>query len=119
MKNKKVPTQYRQGDVLFVRTNDSVPEKIEGFPLHNSKSKIVALGEVTGHKHRVEGPADVYYTRDKDRGEFINVHEDTKVDDAVAKVVHEEHAAITLPPGRYKIVHQREYDGQSSVDVLD
>jgi len=114
---------YRQGDILFLKMEEGeIPDTAEGGrKLSVSKNGIVALGETTGHKHRVVGPAKVYIS-EQDRGEFIDVTTDTKAKggkDAIAKVVHEEHAEIELAPGKYKVVHQKEWAGKESREVID
>jgi hypothetical protein len=63
---------------------------------------VLALGEVTGHAHAVAGPGRLI----REAGVFgpmlLHVPEG-------ARVVHEEHAAITLPKGWYRVIRQREY----------
>lgn len=63
---------------------------------------VLALGEVTGHAHAVVGPGRLI----REAGVFgpMLLH----VPDG-ARVVHEEHAAISLPKGWYRVVRQREY----------
>lgn len=101
---------YRQGDVLLVRT-ESVPETAVAIPDTEETRIVLAYGEVTGHAHaiavktaQVFADGDVRYL---------------KVAESGAKLVHEEHSAIDLSPGVYRIVHQREYEPNSSRYVLD
>ena len=84
---------YRQGDILFVKV-----DKLPGNKRKQVKNGVVALGEATGHAHRV---------RD---GHVWDFEPDLFVEAEVAtKVVHEEHNTIPLPKGIYKVVRQREY----------
>lgn len=84
---------YQQGDVLIKRV-----EKIEGKKL---KHLTLAEGEVTGHAHRVTvGDAELY----EDNGVMYLRCETECI------VTHEEHNAVTLPAGDYKIGIVREYD---------
>jgi hypothetical protein len=104
--------KYRQGDVLIVRI-DTMPEGIEPVPRDNGRV-ILAYGEVTGHVHAVEGdvalfaPADVAELEER----FLRVERE-------ARLVHEEHEAITLPPGIYSVRRQREYTPERVRPVAD
>ena|SRR3990167_6405558 len=99
--------QCRQGDLYFVRV-DSVPD--DAVPVDDN---ILAHGEATGHAHRVvQDPnvlvrslAGIMYVHALDRGE--------------AQIVHEEHAPITLPPGNWKVIRQREYTPEGWRQVAD
>ena len=63
---------------------------------------VLALGEVTGHAHAVQGPGRLH----REAGPFgpmlLHLPEG-------GRVVHEEHAAIALPKGWFRVVRQREY----------
>ncbi|MGV9315675.1 hypothetical protein ACWDR0_26355 [Streptomyces sp. NPDC003691] len=97
---------YRQGDVLIVPvTEESVPPHIDGAPdvARDPRGRLVlALGEVTGHAHAVLGAGRLV----REPGPFgpLVLHLPKG-----GKVVHEEHAAIDLPRGWYRVVRQREY----------
>jgi hypothetical protein len=107
-------TMYRQGDVLLVKV-DAVPEGARDI---TAEDRIVlAYGEVTGHAHAVYEPI----TKEKpgkarmwDAGaeRFLQVVETTALK-------HEEHAAIPLEPGVYRIEHQREYSPEEIRRVAD
>ncbi|MFD9422941.1 MULTISPECIES: hypothetical protein [unclassified Streptomyces] len=97
---------YRQGDVLIVAVEESaVPThflKATG-ELRDGRGRLVlALGEVTGHAHAVQGPGRLI----REAGQFgpMLLH----LPDG-GRVVHEEHAAISLPKGWFRVVRQREY----------
>ncbi|WP_405827448.1 hypothetical protein [Streptomyces sp. NBC_01176] len=97
---------YRQGDVLMVSlAPDAVPAGVVDAPSEPRDGRgrlVLALGEVTGHAHAVVGPGRLI----REAGVFgpMLLH----VPDG-ARVVHEEHAAISLPKGWYRVVRQREY----------
>lgn len=97
---------YRQGDVLIVPVAEAeVPEGVDLLPAHPRDARgrmVLALGEVTGHAHAVVGPGRLV----REQGEFgpALLH----LPDG-GRVVHEEHAAIPLPKGWYRVVRQREY----------
>src|SRR5689334_7499131 len=83
---------YRQGDLLFVEI-ERLPDNLKERP-----NMVIAEGEVTGHSHRLsegrilENKVDV----------FLQVAR-------AARILHQEHHTITLPPGRYRVIRQREY----------
>lgn len=90
--------QARQGDV-FIRQISKVPAGAK--PEKRKGDVILALGEVTGHAHRIKSPAvDILREAEKI---ILNVKE-------TATVTHEEHGTITLVPGVYESYVQREYD---------
>ena len=91
------PKTVRQGDVLLVPVSTIPPGK-------KARSRggrlILALGEVTGHHHSVAvADAELVETAE---AIFLNIMRETTLD-------HQEHASITLAPGPYRVVRQREY----------
>jgi hypothetical protein len=102
---------FRQGDVL-VQSVDRIPAGLQPVPLDRGRV-ILAYGEVTGHAHAVIGDVEFLAADLQDLEErFLRV-------EAEAKVVHEEHETITLPPGNYRVVRQREYAPEAPVYVAD
>lgn len=85
---------YRQGDLLLIPTDESVPYQSKEFP-----DGIVLRGEATGHAHRLEGEATLHGFA---APSYINVT-------GPAKLTHDEHDTIELPFGRYKVQRQREF----------
>lgn len=101
---------YRHGDVIIKSINEEIPANAKPSRDPQDGRMILAYGEVTGHAHAVVGDADLLEVPQEmvERGiseieKYLEVHSDG------AQVVHEEHATIELPPGRYAIVRQREY----------
>jgi hypothetical protein len=91
-------TTYRQGDVLLVKTRSTERKSLVAA---TKGSRVLAYGEVTGHKHVLSG----------DRAEFYDNQGTVLVNLPVGgELVHEEHSAIQLPKGTYKVVLQREHD---------
>ncbi len=94
----------RQGDLLFVR-QDSRP----AVALTPRQGNIIVAGEATGHAHRLqagtilEAPAGALY---------LDVPQTTQV-------VHEEHGPITLAPGLWLVIRQREYHPEAIRTVAD
>lgn len=81
----------RHGDVLLLRTGDVPADHSDREPL----TAIVARGEATGHAHRVRGNGIAL------RGDRLLVPEETEI-------THEEHRALVLVPGEYRVIHQVE-----------
>lgn len=93
---------YRQGDV-FLRRIESIPTN--ATPIARDNGRIVlAYGEVTGHSHAIADKAAELVRSAATNRRFLRVMAASGV-----KLEHEEHATITLPPGDYEVVQQREY----------
>lgn len=101
---KKANKIARHGDILFVRTKTKIGEKTD--------TKTVALGEVTGHHHTFDG--DVVCYADDEVVKSVEIISD-------APITHQEHEAITLEKGVYKVYRKQEYDpfGQVLRQVRD
>lgn len=116
---------YRQGDVLFIKIDELPPLRFK-----TRKDKVILKGEVTGHAHKLEGKTKILEVAEeianfelKDwtlsntamaRNAFASVPKSQVIGYAVvdspAELTHEEHKTITIPPGKYQIRRQREYD---------
>ncbi len=97
---------YRHGDVLV--------QKVKSLPKTAKKQQHVTLaeGELTGHSHRIlEKGAAIMFRDDKEL--YLQVVADK------ATIVHEEHAAIPLPQGIYRVWQQREYTPERIITVRD
>jgi hypothetical protein len=97
---------YRQGDILILPLDEeAAPAAIRGLSptARDARGRLVlALGEVTGHAHAVVGPGELYRSADPLAAGCLHVP-------SGARVVHEEHGAISLPRGWYRVIRQREY----------
>ena len=87
---------FRQGDLL-IREIKELPENLKRL-----SHKILAEGEVTGHKHQFVGNVDVY---ENEKGQMM-----FGVMDANAKLVHQEHKPILIGKGVYEVIKEREYN---------
>lgn len=87
-------TYLQQGDVIVQRI-DAVPPGAK-----KTDDAVIAYGESTGHKHQLAGRAVKMLL---DTAIFVRVLKE-------AKMLHEEHKALILPPGDYKMDFVREYD---------
>lgn len=88
---------YRQGDVLLAKV-DNLPKNALEKPA--DKRIVLAWGETTGHAHAIDCNFARLYEMAGER--FVVAVEG-------ATLVHEEHSAIKLTPGVYRVVQQREY----------
>lgn len=97
---------YRQGDVLILPVPaEAVPETAHALPPADRDAKgrlVLALGEATGHAHAVVGPGTLLRDPDPLRPDHLHLP-------SGGRVVHEEHAAISLRAGWYQVIRQREY----------
>jgi hypothetical protein len=97
---------YRQGDVLFIRT-DTVPEEAS-----EDKTMVIVEGEATGPAHRLRAGRGVQLLRTLAGIAYVKAAYEAYVD-------HEEHETITLPPGNWEARRQREYTPASYRYVQD
>ena len=95
----------RQGDVGIVAVA-ALPKTAKADTPRQDDKVILAWGEVTGHHHRIESASGrcELLTDPATNERFLRIMDASGVD-----LVHEEHAAITLPPGIYRVIQQREY----------
>jgi len=103
--------QYRQGDVLLVKV-DSLPVKKNKIEREGGRI-ILAHGEVTGHAHAISHSGAQFWLSQVpgDRSSYLELSESTELQ-------HEEHACITLEPGFYQVVRQREFGSTGSWDIV-
>jgi hypothetical protein len=92
---------YRQGDVLILPV-DSVPGSLEAVARENGRI-VLAHGEATGHAHAIRAEGAALFRDPHLMAMFLTVT------DEPAALEHDEHDTIVLPPGRYRILRQREY----------
>ncbi|GAA1008828.1 hypothetical protein Aple_080890 [Acrocarpospora pleiomorpha] len=94
---------FRQGDILIMPVDgESVPEQLQAASRDARGRLVLALGEATGHAHAIPGPGTLLLGRDSGVPEFLHLPEG-------GRLVHEEHAAISLPKGWFRVVRQWEY----------
>ena len=101
----------RQGDILLRPAQ--VPKDVVVVHRDSDGRLVLAEGETTGHKHKIT--AERMEIRQTTDGRFYLSLE------SAGKMTHEDHATITLAPGKYVVEHEREFDWfQKSVRrVLD
>jgi hypothetical protein len=112
---------YRQGDVLIERIAEIPKAAVKQMP---SEKIILAHGEVTGHCHllKTKLPAEWFQldeTLPAGRQAAALAGKLFVSLPAAGVVEHPEHAALNLPPGRYRVTRQREYSPGAIRDVAD
>lgn len=91
---------YRQGDLLFIPTNEVHGEK---------KQSLVVLGSsLTGHDHKLS-VGEVYVNEEIRWQQMGNFYVD--IPEGGADLLHPEHKTIHLPQGKYEVRRQREITG--------
>ena len=101
------PQLIRQGDVLVRQVRK---RSRKGQVVEDKGRVILAYGEVTGHAHEVVAavndpiadlaPAQLFEEPDGRRFLFV---------DRPCTLTHQEHGPITLAPGCFEVIRQREY----------
>lgn len=109
-----LPFHVRQGDILILR-DDAVP--LTGAPVAAEAGRLIlARGEATGHHHSLaarDGRA-LFRPDDMPAGSLV-----LQVSGETAFLEHQEHAPLELPPGRYRVIGQREYHPEAVRRVED
>lgn len=92
---------YRQGDILLVPCEE-IPV---GLPVEPAEQErvVLARGETTGHAHTMPADRVSYFREDGTGRGYIRVH------GGAAELTHEEHSPLSIDPGNYRLIQQREY----------
>jgi hypothetical protein len=98
---------WRHGDVLIAAI-DQLPQDLV---LENGAT--LARGEATGHSHHFADPSVIELFRGLDGLLYLKVVADE------AQLVHEEHQALSIPRGVYRVWQQREYSPQAIRRMID
>ncbi len=105
---------YRQGDVLLRRVA-SIPKAAKSAAKQDQSGNlriVLAYGEVTGHAHAIHDLESVDVFVNAEGTMYLQVKEE-------AKLQHEEHGTVLLPPGNYERTIQREYSPEAIRNVAD
>lgn len=93
--------QFRQGDVLIERVSE-IPSNAQ-----RAQSRVVALGE-GHHVHEAFGEVEVL---EADGELYLQVNGEGVLEHVLPGTrTKADHNPIPLPPGKYKVINQREYD---------
>jgi hypothetical protein len=103
---------FRQGDVLIVPVA-ALPAKLKPVKRENGRV-ILAHGEVTGHAHAIKNKRAALFRDPKLAAIFMHVSGDAPV-----ALEHDEHDTISVPPGDYRVIRQREYHPEEIRNVAD
>ncbi|MCW8133166.1 MAG: hypothetical protein KIS92_22670 [Planctomycetota bacterium] len=103
----KALRQWRQGDVMI--------EWVNRFPAEAKRCSTVVLasGDSTGHSHRMQNETDAWIFEDASGALFLQVVAESAV------LEHDEHRAITIPRGMYRVWKQREFDPEDEREFRD
>jgi hypothetical protein len=110
---------YAQGDLLIERVPD-IP--ISGATIDPTPDGVFVLaeGEVSGHRHAIYDRVTMFrddgLARDIPSGLYVG---HVRVDAPSARIEHDEHAAVTLPKGTYRVRRQRELEPKDATIVAD
>lgn len=109
---------YRQGDVLVERIR---MRRRTGKVITDQGRVILAYGEVTGHAHAIVECDSGAATTDTPAAQLFEEPDGTRYlfVDRPCALVHEEHGRITLEPGCYRVLRQREYSPEAIRNVAD
>jgi hypothetical protein len=97
---------FRQGDVLLLPCG-RIPAAARAEPPEDGLV-VLARGEVTGHAHVMAAERVCRFREDGTGRGYVRVG-----GDAPSALTHEEHEALMVPPGDYRVVRQREYQPRS------
>ena len=104
---------FRQGDVLIVPVK-SVPKAASERVERENGCCVLAHGEVTGHAHKIADGRAALFRDPKLMAVFMHISGDAPV-----ALEHDEHDTISIPPGSYRVIRQREYTPQETRNVAD
>lgn len=100
----------RQGDVALVAVTE-IPADARPVARDAQNRVVLAYGEATGHAHALhDSSVEMLLAANADV--FLRVT-------APATLRHEEHHAIEIPAGQYRVVRQREYSPAAVRAVVD
>jgi hypothetical protein len=105
-------THYRQGDVL-VTSIPALPKSLKPVARQGGRL-ILAAGKSTGHHHAIATKNCDLFTAKTEPGALILSVKAVKAD-----LVHDEHSAIQLPKGNYRVTRQREFSAAAVRRVED
>jgi hypothetical protein len=101
--------QARQGDVLI--TSEDIPRGAQQEMLEQGRI-VLAHGKATGHAHAIRSRnATPFVAPDKRR--FVLIQ------GGRATLKHDEHGAVKVPAGAYRVVRQREWQDEEIRNVED
>jgi len=104
---------YRQGDVLLERVSD-IPER------QKTRESLLVRGEGRNHGHFISGTSlDISEAEEGELTEgggiitqYLEVREEAELKHLLidSQIWTQEHAPILIPPGKYRVIKQREFN---------
>lgn len=104
---------YRQGDVLLEKVNE-IPER------NRTTETLLIRGEGRNHGHFIRGEnLEIYTSSDEEReprGSIVTHYLDIQSEATLEHLLIDsgnftaEHETIKVPPGKYRVIRQREYN---------
>jgi len=94
---------YQQGDVLLFSV-EKIPDECKTMKADH-RGWVLAEGEATGHAHTIPMGVDSGSVLFEDEGHNLWLNASKSV-----TIKHQEHKAVTLPKGKYKIGIVKEVD---------
>jgi len=107
-RDSEVPTVASaacQGDVSIFRTDDDDP----AVTVMPAKGVIVVRSEASQNTHSIHPNGEVFFDY-RENGLLLGVL--TVAEGSTALVSHQEHGALEIMPGTYRIGRQREFAGE-------
>lgn len=104
-----VEIMFRQGDVALVAMDSAEAHRVvDGAKLveRASGGLVLAYGEQTGHSHTIVRAGVKMYERGEER---------VIVSAVPFGVYHQEHEALKVPAGTYRVIRQREWTDDDEV----
>lgn len=116
MSETKTAFMGRQGDVLVMSATPEIDKPKRDWkevPRDALGRVVLQAGKVTGHNHAIASKGAKLLRAEGTNDALL------LVDGGDAELVHEEHATIAIPDGRYTVRIQREWNGEISRRVED
>lgn len=115
MSETKPAFQARQGDVFVMASpgDAKASRDWKEVPRDALGRVVLQAGKVTGHNHAIASKG-AKLLRAEGANDALLI-----VEGGDAELVHEEHATIAIPEGRYVVRVQREWQGELSRQVED
>ncbi len=115
---------YRQGDVALIRRDDLTPNNLPAgarrLNYNPGEPIVLAEGEVTGHSHTIlAGKGIQAYSYPDTTTNTVDAGTLLLMAEVEVLLRHQEHDTITVAPGIYQVIRQREYTPEAIRNVAD
>lgn len=113
---------YRQGDVLVFKPDvigETIDQESIALAERDAGRIVLAYGEATGHAHAIHSKEARSYKKKETPSNVWSREDIYLVVDNTSTLSHEEHSAIPIPVGDYKVHRQIEYTPKAIRVVAD